>query len=348
MISVPHGRFKWTTRRYVLVSLGIVFSALILLLFAPTLSLLSFHKTDSYPLYVMRYYGAYGFLKGLIPQSDAEIAERISANGNEPRLENQACTLFVAAGDNDTRIYGRNRDMPQAATALLLYTTPPDGYASISLVDLDQMGFRTERDLQAPSIMRRLSLLLTPLLPTEGMNEHGLVIAKADLPRTNQSHSSANKESVNFRTMMRVVLDHARNTHEAIGLMENYNIAFGPASNGHYLIGDPSGEAAMVEFSDSKLQVIRSSVPWQVMTNFPMYDKSEETRDLYDYRYRTANAALAELHGIVSREQAMATLQRVSVSGTVWSTVFNMKTGDVDIAIARDYANVFHLKLPLK
>jgi penicillin V acylase-like amidase (Ntn superfamily) len=348
MIWLSQTRFHWTRRQYVLVGLGILLVALILLLLLPTLSVLSFHRADPHPLYVMHYYGPYDSLKGFVPQSDADFAKLISANGNEQWLENQACSLFVAAGDNDTRIYGRNRDMPVARKALLLYTAPPDGYASVSLVDLAEIGFATEQDLQAPSIQQRVSLLLAPLLPTEGMNEYGLTIAKADLPRLNQSSVSSDKENVNFRTMMRLVLDHARNTREAIGLMESHNISFGLASDGHYLIGDSSGDAAVVEFHDGRLEVVKSSVPWQVMTNFWMYDKAEETRDWYDYRYRTANAALVELHGIVSREQAMTTLEKVSVPGTVWSSVFNMKTGDVDIAIARDYANVFHLTLPLR
>lgn len=100
-------------------------------------TLASIQKVDDYPLYTMTYYGDYGFkeylLTGNLPFFSSDVLQC------EERF---ACTCFAAMGKEGSLIFGRNFDwQPNHATYLLLFTDPPDGFASISMVDLGFLGY---------------------------------------------------------------------------------------------------------------------------------------------------------------------------------------------------------------
>jgi hypothetical protein len=330
-------------RTLILSIVAIIVLGIYLLLFNPTRTLLSFQKNEEYPLYTMTYYGGYDYLVSTIPHTDEELkkySEHIPIYDWFELQDNQACSLFTATG-GENKVYGRNRDMLQQNTALLLFTDPPDGYASVSLVDLNQFGADPGDDLRSFSLWNRLNLLAAPLLPTEGMNEYGLTIAKADVPIYAMPHDPS-KEPMFFRTAMRVVLDHAKTTREAIELLEQYNISFG-SSGGHFLIADPSGDSAVVEFYDNKMQVIRNPDPWLVITNFNL-GNIDGSSEMPSYpRYKLVDDALRETNGVLNVEETMALLEQASVSGTIWSVAFDMTTRDIDVVLFRQFSNIFHI-----
>ena len=95
-------------------------------------SLLSLEQVDDYPLYTMHHYEAYEIGSSV----DAQPLAIVSGN-----KENQwACSLFAALANPDARLYGRNFDW-EFSPALLLFTYPPDGYASAAMVDIAYLGF---------------------------------------------------------------------------------------------------------------------------------------------------------------------------------------------------------------
>jgi len=55
------------------------------------------------------------------------------------------CSLFAAFGDGKEMFYGRNFDW-RYSPALLLFTDPPEGYASVSMVDLDYLIPQNSQD----------------------------------------------------------------------------------------------------------------------------------------------------------------------------------------------------------
>ncbi len=134
---------------------------------------------------------------------------------------------------------------------------------------------------------------------------------------------------------MRVVLDHAKTTGEAIDLLSQYNIAFG-VYGGHFLIADPTGDSAIVEYFDNQVQVIRTPDPWQVITNFSV-GQLEEGETPTCERYLVTEQSLEEYQGKVSTEEAMAILKDASIPETLWSIVYNMTDLTLDIALYRDY-----------
>jgi hypothetical protein len=316
--------------------------AIVILLFNPIRSLLSFHKIEGFPLYSMTFYGReYDYLRFTVPQSEEEI-KNISMLSPAGFQENQACTVFTATG-GENLIYGRNRDLYSHNTALLLFTDPPDGYASVSIVDISQLWGNLESDQGSVSLIQRIFLLVSPLLPSEGMNEFGLTIAKADVPTDDVRPFDPSKDSLLFRTAMREVLDQARTIEEAIEILGQYNIAFG-ATGGHFMIADPSGDSVIVEYFDNQVQIIRNPDAWQVMTNFNVGKLSEGESPSCE-RYMVTEESLMEAKGQVSSEEAMRLLEQASIPETLWSVVFNMTDRSMDIVLYREYDEIYHVSL---
>jgi hypothetical protein len=135
-------------------------------------TLSSLKQVDGYPLYTMNYQGDYDPPRvSLLPSS---------VTGSAPAW---GCSLFTVLLDDERLLYGRNFDW-QFSPALLLYTDPPDGYASVAMVDITYLGFEGQSvfhlaDLSAEDLK---GLLDAPRLPFDGMNEHGLAIGMAAVP----------------------------------------------------------------------------------------------------------------------------------------------------------------------
>lgn len=289
----------------------------------------SLEQVDEYPLYVMYYAGSY-----------ADILA-----SSRPAPDGFACSLFAALGNPDHLLYGRNFDW-EYSPALLLFTDPPDGYASVSLVDLTYLGFtpKTAAGLDSEPLSRRLDLLEAPSMPFDGMNEHGLAIGMAAVPGSAAGIDPA-KPTIGSIGIMREILDHARNVDEAIALFEQYNIDFtgGPAI--HYLLADAAGKSALVEFVDGEMVVLPNENPWHLATNHLCATASGDGGCT---RYWTLSQRLIETGGRLAPEDALDLLDNVSQPGsTQWSVVYDLSTGSISVVMGRDYTtrHTFQLEL---
>jgi hypothetical protein len=218
-------------------------------------SLNSLEQVNDYPLYKMRYYGEYDQqLVSII--NDRAMLEHLQPSLPTRRQPTWGCSLFAALGEDEDMQFGRNFDWDYSP-ALLLFTQPQDGYASVSMVD----------GLTELPLKERGALLDAPYLPFDGMNEHGLAVGMAAVP-SGVMRTDPSRKTIGSLMVIRNMLDYARNVDEAIAILGNYNIDFegGPAI--HYLIADPSGRAALVEFYQGEMVVIPNKEPWHQATNF--------------------------------------------------------------------------------
>lgn len=286
-------------------------------------------KVDDYPLYVLRLEGDYGF------------SEYLTTGRLEVRLTNPSpsCTCF-ASGAEGGIVFGRNFDFP-ANPALLLYTDPPDGYASVSMVDLGYFGYSMANPPDPDGDIEILKG--TPYMPFDGMNEHGLAVGMAAISRAEPPYEPE-KVTIGEIQAIRLLLDRARDIEEAIGLLEAFNIEmiYHPV---HYLVADRSGASAIVEFVGGEMKVIRGGEPWQVITNFVITGSTSPTW-AHCERYRAAYDGLSTAEGRVSMAKAMKLLERSSQSSTIWSTVYNLETGEVDIVMGGNYGRVHMFQAP--
>lgn len=293
-----------------------------------TVILSSLEKVDDYPLYIMHSSGG-----------------TFSSQSSKPLETDFACSLFAALPQTGEKLYGRNFDWDYSP-ALLLFNTPPDGYASVSMVNLTFLGITTEeaRTLDTLPLSERTALLSAPRMPFDGMNEYGLAIGMAAVPETDTGNvaNDPSKPVIGSIGIIREVLDHARTVEEAVDIFENYTIDFNGGPPIHYLIADASGKAVLVEIYDGETIVLPNEQPWHLATN---HLRCIANGDGGCPRYRLLSEKLNQTGGKMDKKDAMRLLSDVAQDGTQWSVVYNLTSGDVSVVIGQGYEQVYSFKL---
>ena len=113
----------------------------------------------------------------------------------------------------------------------------------------------------------------------DGMNERGLVANLLYLAEADYGRPIANKKAISLAAWGQYVLDNFATTAEAVETLsqEPFYIAApktpdGHAGTAHLAITDPTGDSAVFEYLDGKLD-IHHGRQYQVMTNSPPYDQ---------------------------------------------------------------------------
>ena len=302
-------------------------------------TLSSLEKLDDYPLYSMHYVGDYpSSVHAASPVRLPEIANQLTPNACPG---DWGCALFTALGDPEDRLYGRNFDW-RYSPALLLFTDPPDGYASVAMIDIEYLGFggdQAKNILDLPLSERR-ALLETPALPFDGMNEQGLAVGMAAVP-PGEMQPDPSKETIDELMVIREILDHASTVDEAVGILGSYNIDMGSVPL-HYLVASSSGDSALVEFYQGEMVVFRNEDPWQLATNFLVASTGGRTQGQCP-RYDRISLKLQVTGGKLTSQTALSLLADVSQnppqaqSPTQWSIVYDMTSGEIHVVMGRDY-----------
>lgn len=299
----------------------------------------SLQKIDDYPLYTMIYSGAYRPRAGTVPPGETVTESEITPTWS--------CSLFTVLLDGDNFLYGRNFDW-QFSPALLLFTDPPDGYASASMVDLAYFGFdeTTAKDIVDLPIEEQMSLLDAPYLPFDGMNEHGLVIGMAAVSPGNME-IDPKKETIGSIGIIRQMLDHARTVDEAVVIMQGYNIDFEGGPPIHYLMADATRKSVLVEYYNGEMHIIQNVEPWHLATNF-LRSSVDDSADGNCWRYNLIQAQLAETSGQIDTQAAMSLLADVAQNNTQWSVVYQLSTGKINVVMGQEYQNTHRFQLEMK
>jgi len=281
----------------------------------------SLRKIDDLPLYEMTFHGSY--------DREAPLGEEELAG----RADGWACSLFALGGDRP--LFGRNFDW-DPNPALIVHAAPPDGYASVSVVDLFHLiGGSTPPDLSAAPARRRMAHAV--LAPFDGVNEKGLAIGMATSPEGGLPPSSPDRPDVNSVRVIRIMLDKAATVDEALAIMRRYDVDFTIGPQVHYLIADAAGRSAVVEYAGGRLNVIDD----RMLTNIGMTGTSASQRRA-DPRYRT----LAEgLPATRDWRDAMGLLQRVAQAHTRWSVVYDLTDATARVVAGRRWDTVHTIPL---
>ncbi len=287
----------------------------------------SLRLVDGHPLYTMHFQGSY--------------RDRASAMATLPALP-WACSLFAALGDPDEMAYGRNFDWDHSP-AVLLFTNPPDGYASVSMVDIAYLGFAGTGSwgLTDRPLAERVGLLDAPLIPFDGMNQHGLVVGMAAVPASQPSRDPT-RPTVDSLRVIREMLDRARDVEEAVAIIRGYNVDWGGGPPVHYLLADASGAAVLVEYQNGEMLTIHNDSHWHLATN---HLRNTASGDGGCWRYANLAAALSAAGGRLTPEVAMGLLAGVSQPSTQWSIVYGITSGAVEVAMGRHYESAHSFRL---
>lgn len=291
-------------------------------------TLSTLRKIDDYPLYVLRYYGDYGFSGYL---SDPDRGEALPAV-DEPAGA-WGCTTFSAVSPSGELLLARNFDWHNHI-ALLVYTDPPDGWASVSMVDLSYLGFVPD-DASEENLRK---LLRVPYWPFDGMNEHGVAIGMMAVPHAEGGDDSG-KPTIGSLDAIRLVLDYAKNVDDALSLLSRYNIDFAGGPPVHYLVSDATPRSVVIEFLENEMLVIPSVGPWQAATNFILTGYVFDGSPSDCWRYNAVHKALAEKGGAVSSTDALGILEDCSQPNTMWSIIYSGEEKHISVAAGRRYSN---------
>ncbi len=308
-------------------------------------------KIDDYPLYTMDYAADYGldeFLEQGGASNDAELIDFVVSRllkGLPIKIElpDLACSTFNAETPEGEALFGRNFDL-EFSPGMMVRTTPKDGYASISMVNLAFIGYG--EDKLPEDFASSIVSLAAPFAPLDGVNEKGLAVGVL-LIDTEATHQETERVDITTTTAIRLMLDRCATVDEAVDLLSQYDMHASGNRCYHFQIADASGDSVVVEYIDNEMRLVEPGEEgYQAATNFLL------TPGDYDFgggqdRYETVMSALDAADGVMTEQAAMDTLQSVSrevkirdngeVFQTQWSVVYNLDRASATVCMGSKY-----------
>lgn len=300
--------------------------------------------------------------KGLISLKPKVESQSLSGEGDH-------CTSFQAkASDGEGWYYGRNYDFYKNP-ALVTFSHPDNGYASISMVDLSHLGFSLEKI--PDSFANKILCLAAIYAPMDGINEKGLCTSIMALPRQ-PARQDTGKNKVGTSLLMRLFLDKCATVDEALELLASVDVCHDLAAGSgyHYMVADAQGNCAVIEFDKddcSKTMIVRKSDSLNFMhvTNHLLSEKYFTTEPDPQvgnphsrswWRYDVVNAYMSERNGCLTADQADECLQSVHwkdlvwdnglVEDTQWSALYDQSALKLSLRVWNRYSDreVFELQ----
>lgn len=173
---------------------------------------------------------------------DAILKETLPLLPVRMKAPNYGCSAFAAVSDGNI-LMGRNYDFKRDTSAMLVYCTPKDGYKSVALAALDNIS-ANQPDI---SMAKKLACLTAPFICLDGMNEKGVSIAVLTLD-SEPVNQSTGKQKIFTTLAIRLVLDRAATTQEAVDLLDSYDMFATSGRDYHFFVVDASGDARVLEY----------------------------------------------------------------------------------------------------
>jgi len=263
----------------------------------------------------------------------AFISRRVQIAGTDAHR----CTSVVSRDSSGDVLFGRNFDWTHDA-CLILKIHQEDYISSIAVIDLAYLNLDGD-DLHETNLIERIPLLFAPYYVMDGMNRSGVTVADMSQGTASAPYNAV-KPDVLHSTAMRLILDYAETTEEALEILQQYNIHFAETKS-HLMIADRQGVSVVVEFIDGEMKTTYPETTWQVCTNHRIFGKSEEDNDLRCDRYRLASNRLAAMNDFADSDDIWSIMKAVSMEDfTMWTTVYNLTTGEVQFAYRRKFQNI--------
>lgn len=265
------------------------------------------------------------------------------------------CTAFTLTDSEGNVHMGRNYDFKNDTSAMLVYCNPKDGYKSIAFAALDNIDANEPED----EISEKLSCLTAPFICLDGVNEKGLSIAVLTLD-SEPAHQETGKPIIATSIVIRLVLDRAATTQEAVDLLKGYDMLATSGRDYHFYITDATGDGRVVEYDCESPTRELVATPISAITNFyGMYiDKvlPNQKNGIYGHgkeRYDAVMEVLEQQKGKYNDATVWAGLRAAAqdpnpediTSNTQWSIDYDNTNLTADIAIRRRWADVMHFEL---
>lgn len=214
-----------------------------------------------------------------------------------------ACTTFRAESPDGHPLLARNFDYRDGPAAVIR-CAPPGGYRSIGVAPLNVMLYGNKWQQPERSDPRRL--LLAPYACMDGVNEKGLAIAVLEL-KARSTRQRTGKKPIITTVFIRAVLDRCATTGEAIRMFERFDMRASLFCDYHFHLLDAAGRSAVIEYIGGKMHVLEGQ-PYAM--NFYLLPGGDNRKAMGYDREKTVSAALRETNSRMSREAALAVLEK--------------------------------------
>ncbi len=275
-----------------------------------------------------------------------------------------ACSAFEAYNEKGEHFMGRNFDYMDGP-CYVVWTHPKNAYESISVADANFL--LTFDHCKPKSVMGRRRTLLAPYFCLDGMNEKGLTMAVLQIHEKGTKQDTG-KVKMFTTAMVRCCLDNCANVEEAVEMFKSFDIQdtviFGYSLGCcfHYMLTDADGDAAVVEYVNNEIRVIRSDNPEfkrLFVTNFYLAEDGGKDSEVYDpegiERYDMISEALSKNKNVLTFEQSFDLLSDIHLNyrhnnnlyniTTLWSCIYNTSRKTLSLAARMDYSKIYTFSL---
>ena len=178
------------------------------------------------------------------------LSDRLTSGKVIKGLNAIGCTAISVRNRSGGFIAGRNMDYRPCRVGVVM-TSPHNGHRSVSTVDLSMF---VEMDEGLSEMLEDTRLEAVPYLPMDGINDRGVFVCinAVNNGRYVEQHDP-DKVTIFTTTALRLILDHAGSTEEAVELLSRYNLRSRTAR--HLFIADRDGDSRVVEYIDGRMCV---------------------------------------------------------------------------------------------
>ena len=260
------------------------------------------------------------------------------------------CSAFHIQETGGDHLMGRNYDFKRDTSAMLVCTAPKDGYKSIAFAALDNLGVN-QADA---STKAKIASLLAPFACLDGINEKGVSIAVLTLD-SEPTKQDTGKPVLATTMAIRLVLDRAATTAEAVELLQQYDMFATSGRDYHFYITDAAGDGRVIEYDCDDPARPMVVTPSQQVTNFFVKYKENvlpnQKNGIYGHgreRYDAVLEVFDQQKDSPSNDTVWAALKAASqepnpesiTSNTQWSIAYNNTDLTAEIIIRRHWADM--------
>ena len=271
------------------------------------------------------------------------------------KAPNFGCTSFSLTDTDGDVHMGRNYDFKSDTSGMLVYCTPKDGYKSVAVAALDNVSANVPDE----NIKKKLASLASPFICLDGINEKGVSISVLTLD-SEPVRQDTGKPVISTTLAIRLVLDRAATTEEAVELLRSYDMYSSAGRDYHFYITDASGDGRVVEYDCESETRELVATPSEAVTNFFIIYKEKalpnQKNGIYGHgreRYDAVMKVLEEEKGNYTNDTVWKAMKSAAqypdpddiTSNTQWSVSYNNTDLTAEIAIRRNWEDIIHFAL---
>lgn len=268
-------------------------------------------------------------------------------------LPDFGCSAFSLKKNDKGYLFGRNYDFKFDTSAMVVHCHPKNGFASVAHAALDNIKVINALE----SDYTKAACLTAPFICLDGINEKGVGIAVLTLDSTPTVYRTG-KKMLTTTLAIRIVLDRASSTDEAIDILKDYDMIATCGRDYHFFITDNTGDTRVVEYDPERPERPMIVTPINAITNFyaAYIDKvkSNQKNGIYGHgkeRYDAIedilnknsnsgdNAVAWEALKIASQEPNPDSI----TSNTQWSIAYDLNNLSYEFVLHRHWDDVLKL-----